>query len=63
MCREFGFQIGDLMVEFGDDSDRSPGAGPERGGDRGGCRQLLGAQHFLNLQCSSVEVALAPSGF
>ena len=36
MCREFGLEIADLAVEFGDDADRSPGAGPERGGDRGG---------------------------
>jgi len=37
--------------------------GPERGGDRGGGGQLLAAQHLLNLQCSAVEVTLAPSGF
>ena len=43
--------------------DRSAGAGPERGGDRGGRGELLGAQHGLNLLCPGVEVALAPSGF
>ena len=36
----------------------------ECGGDRGGCGQLLGAQHFLNLQCAGVEVGnSSPSGF
>jgi hypothetical protein len=63
MCREFGFELADLAVEFGDDADRSAGAGPECSGDRGGCGELLGAQHFLNLQCAAVEVALSPSGF
>ena len=63
MCRQFGFEIGDLAVELGDDADRGAGAGPERGGDRGGRGELLGAQHGLNLQCPGVEVALAPSGF
>src|SRR5882757_3895455 len=49
MRREFSFQIGDLVVEFGDDADCSAGAGPERSGHGGGCGELLGAQHFLNL--------------
>src|SRR4051794_33515165 len=63
MCREFGFELADLAIEFGDDADRSAGAGPERGSERGGCGELLGAQHFLNLQCAGVEVALSSSGF
>jgi hypothetical protein len=29
LCREFGFQIADLVVEFGDDADRGAGAGPD----------------------------------
>jgi hypothetical protein len=63
MCREFGFQIADLVVELGDDADCGAGAGPEGGGDGGGCGEVLVAQYFLNLQCPGVEVALTSSRF
>ena len=63
MCHQLGLEVVDLAVELGDDADRGPGTGPERGGDCGGGGQLLGAQHFLNLQCPGIEIALTPSGF
>jgi hypothetical protein len=63
MCREFGLEVADLSVQFGDDADCSAGAGPERSGDRGGRGELLAAQHFQNLERSGVEVALSPSSF
>ena len=52
----------DLAVQLGDDADRGAGGRGERGGDRGGGGELLGAQHGLDLLGPGVEVALAPSG-
>ena len=49
MCRQFGFEIGDLAVQFGDDADRGAGGGRERGRDRGRGGELLGAQDGLDL--------------
>ena len=49
MCRQFGFEVADLAVEFGDDADRGAGGGGERGGDRGGCGELLGSQRGLDV--------------
>ena len=50
-------------VELGDDADRGGGGGPERGRDRSGCGEVLGAQRGLDLAGPGVDVALAASGF
>ena len=43
MCRQLGLEVGDLVVQLGDDADGGAGGRPERGGDRGGGGELLGA--------------------
>ena len=61
MCRQFGLEVGDLAVELGDDADRGAGGRGERGGDRGGGGELLGAQHGRDLLGADIEVALSPT--
>jgi hypothetical protein len=63
MCRQFGFEVGDLVVQFGDDADRGAGGGGECGGDLGGGGELLGAQRSCDLLGADIEVALSPSAF
>src|SRR5882757_3451240 len=49
MCRQFGFEVGDLTVQLDDDADRGPGGRGECGGDCGGGGELLGAQRSGDL--------------
>lgn len=49
MCRQFGFQIADLVVELDDDADCGAGGRRERGADRGSSGELLATQNFLDL--------------
>jgi hypothetical protein len=63
MCCQFGFEVGDLVVQLGDDADRGPGGGGECGGDRGRGGELLGAQRCCDLLGADVEVAYSPSAF
>jgi len=63
MCRQFGFEVADLVVQFGDDADRGAGGRGECGGDRGGGGELLGAQRGGDLLGPCIEVALSPSMF
>jgi len=63
MCGQFGFEVTDLTIQFGDDADCGAGGRGECGGDRGGCGELLGAQRCGDLLSPSIEVALSPSAF
>ena len=58
---QFGLEIGDLAVQLGDDADRGAGGRGERGGDRGGGGELLGAQRGRISLGAGIEVALPPS--
>jgi hypothetical protein len=63
MCRQFGFQIADLVVQLGDDADCGAGGGGECSSDRGGRGELLGAQRSGDLFGTGIEVALSPNAF
>lgn len=63
MCRQFSFEVGDLVVQFTDHGYRGAGGRGECGGDRGGCGELLGAQRCEDLLSSGIDVALSPSMF
>jgi hypothetical protein len=55
--------LGDLAVELDDDAHRGTGSHGERGGDRRGSGELLGAQRRRDLLSTGVDVALAPAVF
>ena len=56
-------ELADVAVEFGDDAHRGMGGDGERGRDRGGGGQLLGAQRGADLVGARGDVALAPATF
>ena len=62
MCCQFGLEVGDLTVQLADDPDRGTGGRGERGGDRGGGGELLGAQRGW-ISWARVEVALSSAAF
>jgi len=63
MCGQFSFEVGDLVVQFGDDADRGAGGRGECGGDRGRGGEVLGAQCCDDLLSPGIDVALSPSMF
>lgn len=63
MCRQLGFEVGDLAIQFGDDRDRGASGRPKRGSDHRRGDELLATQRRLDLQCPRVEIALPSSGF